>query len=223
MRRVTPLVLLAVACLAACSSSGSTSTTTAAVASTPGAGATVPEASGSATTPPAGPTTTAAPRAKTLAEAKQVVATGNSLTDAQASCVVDKMVVAVGEARTLMIVNDVRDLSEMAVDDAKTATAALVACVDKKDFGKVIAESFYESLKDIGVTQQQATCFGDKLVATLSSEALAGLSSVGSLDQLDPATQGQVLAALGACLPPDLLGQLGATPGAGASTTSSKP
>ena len=217
MRRLTPLVLLAAACITACSGSGSVSTT-APGRTTVAAATTAPGASGSATTPPAGPTTTAAPRAKTLAEAKQVIATGNSLTEAQASCVVDKMVAAVGDARTLTIVNDVRDLTEMAAEDSKTATSALVACVDKKDFGKVIADSFYESLKDIGVTQQQATCFGDKLVATLSAEALVSLGSIGALDQLEPATQGQVLAALGACLPPDLLGQLGASTGAAATT-----
>ena len=225
MRRALLAPLLAVAALTALAACGSSTNKPGSSASTAGAATTAPLASGSATTPPAGADTSAVPRATSLADAKRVVAEGNGLTDTQAACVVQKLADAVGETKTLAIVNDTRAIDELPVDDSKAATAALVACVDKKDFGKIIADSFYEALRDVGVTQAHATCFGDKLVESLTPEALVGLGSGGaSLDDLDSTTQAKVVAALGACLPPDLFGQLSgavtpSTTAAGATTS----
>ena len=227
MRRAILAPLLTVAALTALTACGGSSTKDAgSSASTASATATTaPLVSGSETTPPAGAATTAVPRATSLADAKRVVAQGNSLNDTQAACVVQKLTDAVGETRAIAIVNDASALDVLPGDENKIATAALVACVDKKDFGKVIANSFYEALKDVGVTQAHATCFGDKLVESLTPEALVGLGSTGaSLDELDPATQAKVVAALGACLPADLFGQLSgaltpSTTAAGATTS----
>lgn len=197
--------------LAACSSStragaGAAATTTVVGAATPAAGGT-------------SPSTTEGPKAKTLAEAPKIIAADSGVTDAQATCIVDKLVAAVGPDTALTIVNDSSDITARAPAERKAAADALFGCIDKQDFAKTAADSFYAQYKDSGITRAQADCIGGKLIDVLTPEGLLGLSSTALDDAtMNPDTQAKLLQVITGCVPSGVLGQLG-TGDAGPTTT----
>lgn len=227
MRRATALVGVVLALsLSAC---GSKSSGTNAVATTIAKSAAPSSTGTSASTAAMTATTKAAPsgpKAATLAEAKTQMQTDSGLTSTQASCIVDKLVSAVGESKALDLVNVETDLSEMSAEDQKTAGGAVIGCVSNDDFAKLIADGLLSEMKDLGVTQEQANCVGTKMITVITPEALLGLGS-GSFDleKMDPADQGKLFQIFVDCLPPDLLGKLAqsaaaADAGFGGTTTS---
>ena len=217
MRRapLVAVVLLAVglsACSSASSTSGAAPTT---VTTTDAAGATT--AAGAAGDP-AGATTTV-PRAKTIAEAPAVIAAEAGLTTPQAECVVGKLAASLGNDRALAVVNASRDLVAQSDADRKAAGAALVACIDRNDFAKVISDNAYAVLKDLGATREQTDCMATKILDTLTPEGLLNLASNGlSFDGADPAEQAQLLKIVTECMP-SLAGLLAT----GSTTTTAKP
>ena len=197
--------------LAACSSAtsagaGGGAATTVLGAATPAAGGT-------------NPSTTEGPKARTLAEAPKVIAADSGVTDAQATCIVDKLVATVGAATALTIVNDKSDITARPPAERKAAADALFGCIDKQDFAKTAADSFYAQYKDSGITRAQADCIGGKLVDVLTPEGLLGLSSTALDDAtMNPDTQAKLLQVITGCVPSGVLGQLGSGD-AGAPTT----
>ena len=102
----------------------------------------------------------------------------------------------------------------------------MFGCIDKKDFAKTAAASFYTQFKDLGITQDQADCIGTKLVEVLTPEGLLGLSATAIGDAgMDPDTSAKLLQVITDCVPSGVLGELtgGATTTAptGAAGTSS--
>lgn len=216
------VVVLFTVGLSACSSASSTSgaapskaVTTAAGAGTTAAGAgTTAGATGDASD-----ATTTVPRAKTIAEAPAVIAADAGLTNQQAECVVRKLAETLGNDKALAVVNASRDLVDQAEADRKAAGAALVACIDRKDFVKVISDNAYAVLKDLGATREQADCMAAKILDTLTPDGLLNLASNGlNLDGMDPAAQAQLLKIVAECMP-SLAGLLAP----GSTTTSAKP
>lgn len=224
MRRVTAVagVVLALGLSACGSSSGSGSgsaTTKAEAAATTAAATTVAKG---ADTSAAGSEGSSSAKVTNLSDAKTKMAADSGLNATQAGCIVDKLVGAVGETKALALVNDDRDLEQMSADDAKTASSAVLGCVSKEDFAKVIADSLYTELQSAGVTKDQASCVGTRLIDIITPEGLLGGASGIDFENMDPATQGKFFQVFADCLPAEVLGQLGglaAENGVGSSTS----
>jgi hypothetical protein len=218
MRRTTLLVSVVLALgLSACGSQSADSdsaATTAAVGTAVAAPTTVAESSDTTMAVSTGT------KAKTVADAKAQMQADSGLSTAQAGCIVDKLVAAVGETKALELVNVEDDLTEMSPADQKTAGDALLTCVSKDDFATLIADGLYDEMGSLGVTKAQATCVGSKMIELVTPEGLIGLGN-GAFDfeNMDPADQGKLFQIFVDCLPPDVIGKMaGAIDGAGSTT-----
>lgn len=220
MRRTTLLVGVVLALgLSACGSKSSDSNsaaTTAAAVTTAAAPTTTTVAESSEATTAA----SSSAKATTIADAKARMQADSGLSTAQAGCIVDKLVAAVGESRALDLVNIEDDLEDMSPADQKTAGDALLACVSKDEFATLIADGLLSEMEGLGVTEAQAKCVGTKMIELVTPEGLIGLGN-GAFDfeNMDPADQGKLFQIFVDCLPPEVIGKMAAG-AAGDDTTS---